>query len=99
MTKIRKADMAKRIQEEKIAEALAEAVDNNWFNPTLCADLIVNHMPLYTQDRLMILISEVIRQQALRFETEWEHGYTSDGLMLSSHLAEVIEAHQRGLDI
>ena len=91
--------MAKKILEEKIAEALAEAVDNNWFNPSLCADLIVNHLPLYTQDRLMVLISEVIRFQAVRFENEWEQGYTSDGLMLSSHLAEVIEAHERGLEI
>jgi hypothetical protein len=88
--------MAKKIQEEKIAEALAEAVDNNWFNPVLCADLIVNHLPLYTQDRLVILMSEIIRQQATRFDVEWEHGYTSEGLMLSSHLAEVIEAHERG---
>jgi hypothetical protein len=91
--------MAKKIQEEKVAELLAEAVDNNWFNPSLCADLIVNHLPLYTQDRLVILMSEVIRQQAIRFETEWENGYTSDGLMLSSHLAEVISAHERGLEI
>jgi len=89
----------KKIQEEKVAELLAEAVENNWFNPSLCADLIVNHMPLYTQDRLVILMAEVIRQQAIRYETEWEQGYTSDGLMLSAHLAEVIEMHERGLNI
>lgn len=88
--------MAKKTQEQKVADLLAEAVDNNWFNPSLCADLLVNHMPLYTQDRLVILMSEIIRMQNNRYEAEWENGYTSEGILLSAHLAEVIEAHEQG---
>lgn len=85
--------MAKKTDEEKIVEKLAEVLDNNWFNPQLAASLIINHYPLYTLDKLMILISEIITQQDYRFENEWENGQTSEGLMLASHMAEVIRMH------
>lgn len=86
--------MAKRTSEEKLAEVITEALDNHWFNPALFAHLIVKGTSIYTQDKLMELMSHVIKYQAGRFKDEWEHDQTSEGLMLASHLAEVIEMHE-----
>jgi len=60
--------MAKKTDEEKIAEQLASVLDNHWFNPMICASIIVNNFPLYTQDRLMELMKEIIRYQAGNFQ-------------------------------
>ena len=85
--------MSRKSEEEKVVDMLTEALDNHWFNPSLTAQLIITH-PIYTQDKLMDLMKEIIKQQANRFTTEWEHDITSEGLMLASHLAEVIEMHE-----
>jgi hypothetical protein len=79
--------------EEKLVEQLTKALDNHWFNPTLAAHLISNY-PIYTQDKLMELMSEIIKHQAFRYQKELEHNQTSAGLMLAGHLAEVIEMHE-----
>jgi hypothetical protein len=42
----------------------------------------------------MELMKEIIRYQAGNFEPYWAEGITSEALMLSSHLAEVIELHE-----
>ena len=86
--------MAKKTDEDKIAEQLQEVLDNHWFNPVIAASFIVNRFPLYTQDRLMELMKEIIKQQAGNFEPYWAEGITSEALMLASHLAEVIEMHE-----
>ncbi len=86
--------MAKKTDEDKIAEQLQAVLDNHWFNPVIAASVIVNRFPLYTQDRLMELMKEIIRQQAGNFEPYWAEGITSEALMLASHLAEVIEMHE-----
>ena len=85
--------MAKRTKEVKVSEQLAEALNDYWFSPAVFANVMVNNQPLYTQDRLMELMTWVIKYQAERFKNEWEHEITSEGLMLASHLSEVIEAH------
>lgn len=84
--------MSKKINEQKIVEHLAEVVENHWFNPSLAAQLLIKY-PIYTQDRIMDLIVEIIRAQSARFDHEWEHDQTSEGLMLASHLAEVVQLH------
>ena len=38
-------------------------------------------------------MSEIIKAQAGRYDHELEHDQTSAGLMLASHLAEVIDMH------
>ncbi len=86
--------MAKKTDEDKIAEQLQAVLDNHWFDPTIAASVIVNRFPLYTQDRLMELMKEIIKQQAGNFEPYWAEGITSEALMLASHLAEVIEMHE-----
>lgn len=85
--------MAKKSDEQKLVEVLTEALDNHWFNPNLAAQLLIKH-PIYTQDKLMDLMKEIIKLQANRFDVEWEHNQTSAGLMLAGHLAEVIEMHE-----
>mgnify|MGYP003347911606 FL=1 len=85
--------MSKKTDEQKIVEQLTQALDNHWFNPTLAAQMLIKH-PIYTQERLMELMKEIIKLQAHRFDVEWEHGQTSAGLMIASHLAEVIEMHE-----
>ena len=81
----------KKTEEQKAVEALVKAMDNNWFNPAIFANLIVNEQPLYTQERLLELISYIIQYQAERMETAVEHGETSDALILAHVLNEVIE--------
>ena len=86
--------MSKKLNEDKAADNLVANLEHYWFNPALFANIIVNNNPLYTQDRLMELVKWVIKYQAKRFNDEWEHGQTSEGLMMASHLAEVIDAHE-----
>jgi hypothetical protein len=79
--------------EEKLVDKITQALDNHWFNPSLAAQLIIAH-PIYTQDKIMDLMKEIIKLQASRYQREWEHDQTSAGLMLAAHLAEVIEMHE-----
>ena len=85
--------MSKKTDEQKLIEQLTTALDNHWFNPSLTAQLLIKH-PIYTQDKLMDLMKEIIKLQASRYDSEWEHDQTSAGLMLAAHLAEVIEMHE-----
>jgi hypothetical protein len=83
----------KKTEEQKAAEALVKAIDSVWFNPEIFANLIVNEEPLYTQDRLMDLMSVIISYQARREEKGLEHNYTSNGLRLASYLDQVIKQY------
>lgn len=85
--------MSKKTVEQKLAEQIAEAVNHNWFEPTILANILVNDNNLYTQDKVMELIIAIVQQQSRKFDTEWVNEQTSAGLMLASHLAEVIETH------
>lgn len=86
--------MAKKMLETKVAETILEGTDNNWFNPTLVAHALVTNNPIYTQDKLMDLIVEIIKQQAARFRMEAAAGVTSNGLILANVLNEVIEEQE-----
>jgi len=86
--------MAKKMLETKVAEVILEGTDNNWFNPTLVAHALVTNNPIYTQDKLMDLIVEIIKQQAARFRMEAAAGITSNGLILANVLNEVIEEQE-----
>lgn len=84
----------KKTEEQKAVEVLVNAMDNHWFNPMLFANMIVNEQPLYTQDKLIELISYILKYQAKRFENEAGHDVTSEGLILAHVLAEVIEEQE-----
>ena len=81
--------------EEKIAVKLVDAMDNVNFSPTLLANLLVNYNSLHTQEQLMKMIIQIIKQQSVRFESEWAAGQTSEALLLSNHLADVISIHNK----
>lgn len=82
----------KKTDEQKAVEVLVKAMDNNWFNPAIFANLIVNEQPLYTQDKLIELITYIIQYQAERFKSvSSEISELSEGLVLASVLNEVIE--------
>ena len=86
--------MAKKIAEEKLAEQIGTAIENVWFNSDMVASILVNNYSLYHQDKLIELMSQIIKKQAERFKHEWvEHEQTSEGLMLAAHLVETIEVH------
>jgi hypothetical protein len=82
-----------KAQEEKLVDNIILSLNQHWFNPALAAQMLIQQ-PIYIQDRMMDLMKEVIRLQSSRFDREWEHDQTSAGLMLASHLAEVIEMHE-----
>ena len=85
--------MAKKTDEEKLVDLLEQVTNNYWFNPVVAAHLIAN-LSLYNQDKIVDLIAEVVKAQAIRFQNEIEHDRTTAGLMLASHLAEVVEMHE-----
>jgi len=86
--------MSRKTREQKLVEQVVEAIGHTEFQPTIFANLIVNNYELSTQEQLMNLVVEIIRFQARQFPIEWEAGRTSDALLLSSHLSEVINLHR-----
>ncbi len=78
--------------ESNLANEICKAVDWHYFNPAVLADIISTDTPIYTQDRIMDLVKWIIKYEARRYETEWEAGNTSEGLMLASALNDVLEA-------
>ena len=86
--------MAKQTIENKVINVLLEALDNHWFNPALVANGLVLNNPIYTQDKLADLVVEIIKAQSHRYNNEWELGRTSEGLMMSARLNDMIEAFE-----
>lgn len=82
--------MAKKSKEEKLAELMEECLNDHFFNPSLFANLMTTDYPLYTQERLMKLISNLIRYASRRFEYEWEAGETTEGLLLADALNDTL---------
>lgn len=84
----------KKTEEQKAVEVLVKALDNHWFNPAIFANLIVNEQPLYTQDKLIELISYIVQYQTERFHELTSLGQVdglSEGLVLATVLNDVIE--------
>lgn len=76
--------------ETKVADKLIEAMDNNWFNPSILARALVNGSGHYTQSKIMELVVEIIKQTAGQFEPNWEEGHTSEALMMADRLNDYI---------
>ena len=77
-------------REEKLAEKIADEINNHYFNVSLLADVLVNNNGHYTQNRLMELITSLIKHQNNAFVREWEAGETNESLLLSNALVELI---------
>lgn len=79
-------------REEKLADKIADEVNNHYFNLSLLANLLVNNNGHYTHDRLMELITHLIRHSNQAFYRDWEAGETSEGLLLSNALIDTLDA-------
>lgn len=77
--------------ETKLADQIANATEDHWFNPAVIGRLLANQ-PIYTLDRIMEMVAQIIRAQEIRHDTEWEHGRTSEGLFLAKELNKTIKA-------
>ena len=85
-----------KTEEQKVAEAIANATENHWFNPATIGRKLADQ-PFYTIDRIMEMITQIIRYQALRHNDElttdsgiYNSGMTSEGLFLANELDKLI---------
>lgn len=78
--------------ETKVAEKLAEGLNDVTFSPAVLANVLTTYYPIYTQDRLMELVKYIIKYQALKMVNEWDKGQTSEGLLLADALHDTIVA-------
>lgn len=76
-------------KEQKVAEALAELTENHYFNPAVFGRLL-SDQPIYSIDRIMEMVVQIIHYQSLRYETELKNERTSEGLILANELKQVI---------
>jgi hypothetical protein len=74
-----------RSKELKLADDIANATEDHWFNPAIMAHVLSNQ-PFYTVDRIMELISYILKYNSKRYKAEFEHGQTSEGLFLANEL-------------
>ena len=83
--------MAKKTKEEKLADLMEECLNDHFFNTSLFANIMTTDYPLYTQERLMKLIANLINYSQRRFEYEWEAGETTEGLLLADALNDTLK--------
>lgn len=79
--------------EQKLADQIANAVESHWFNPAVIGRMLANQ-PIYTLDKVMEMVSQIIRTQAQRADEESQNGRTSEGLFLAKELNKQIELMQ-----
>jgi hypothetical protein len=85
-----KAENMARSKEEKLAEKIANELNNHNLNLSLVANILVNNNPTYTQDRIMELVKSIIKHADHNFIPKWEAGETSESLMLANVLNETL---------
>jgi hypothetical protein len=93
----RRNSMAKA-NEFKAAEKLTDYLNNANFSPAVMANVLTTEHTLYTQDRLMELVKYIIQYNALRLKSEWDKGYTSEGLLMADALNDILEAKYGAVD-
>ena len=79
--------------ESKLANQIADATESHWFNPAVIARMLANQ-PIYTLDKVMEMVSQIIRTQAQRHDEEQQNGRTSEGLFLAKELDKLIQIQQ-----
>jgi hypothetical protein len=77
--------------EIKLAEQIANATDDHYFNSSIIAHYL-SDQPYHTIDRIVELIVKTIRYQALRHNNEWENGKSSEGLFLANEIHQSIKS-------
>jgi hypothetical protein len=77
--------------ESKLANQIATATEDHWFNPAVIGRLLADQ-PIYTLDRIMEMVAQIIRAQEIRHDVEWEHGRTSEGLFIAKELNKTLKS-------
>jgi hypothetical protein len=85
--------------ETKIAEKLTDSLNDGTFSPAVMANYIVTHNPTYTLDRVMELVKYIIQYSSIKMRSEWDKGYTSEGLMLADALNDLLEAKYGAVEV
>jgi hypothetical protein len=72
--------------EQKLADDIANAVESHWFNPAVIARILSNQ-PIYTTDRVMEMVAQIIRTIAMKEEE-------AEGVALAKELDKYIKILQ-----
>jgi hypothetical protein len=72
-------------KEQKLADDLANAVEDHWFNPAILAHLLSNQ-PHFTIDRIIEVVAHLLKFNSKRYKADFEQGITSEGLFISNEL-------------
>jgi hypothetical protein len=75
---------------DKVADQLVELTENHFFNPAIFGRVLADQ-PLYTTDRIMEMVAQIISYQAKRYKTEATNGKTSEGLFLAKELDRMLK--------
>ena len=78
------------LTELKVAEQLTNLTESHWFNPAVMARYLSNQ-PLYTIDRIMEMVVQIIKYQDNQYAVENQNGRTSEGLFLAHQLNKDIQ--------
>lgn len=76
--------------ETKLAEQITAALEGHYFNSAVLGRLLMDD-PIWTIDRLVEMISQILHYLAIRYEKEWQAGQTSEGLLLANELNETLK--------
>jgi len=76
-------------RETKLADTVASCVEDHFFNPAAVARHLSNQ-PIYTVDKVMELVSYIIRSVDERGKVEISQGSTSKGLILAHNLKKML---------
>lgn len=76
-------------RETKLADTIASCVEDHFFNPAAVARHLSNQ-PIYTVDKIMELISYIVKSMDERRIVESEQGSTSTGLILAYNLNKML---------
>lgn len=76
--------------ETKLADSIANAVEDHWFNPAILAHLLSNQ-PHYTIDRIMEVVAHLLKFNSKRYKADYEQGVSSEGLILSNELNDRLQ--------
>ena len=77
-------------KEIKLADNIANAMEDHFFNPAVLARQLSNQ-PIYTVDKVMELVSYIIKSVDERREVENSQDSTSKGLILAYNLKKMLD--------
>jgi hypothetical protein len=85
-----------KTKEIKVAEQVVNLTEDHWFNPAMLARYLIDQ-PFYTVDRIMELMTQVIKWGGRRHNDEltpggiYESNTSSEGLFLAHELSKTLD--------